>query len=103
MVAGRALRLDRPGSRLRQLHWSLVDWRKDEALVHVRERSVKVLTLVHRAIVVVLAVHHLEVILEALLNLLDYVALGRIWVNRLSSLPVVPKLKIGKRLACVIR
>ena len=66
--------------------------REDEALMHVREGSVEVLTLINRAIVIVLTVHHLEVALETLLNLLNYVAFWCIWVYWLSALPVVSKI-----------
>jgi uncharacterized membrane protein YbhN (UPF0104 family) len=59
--------------------------------MHIRERSVEVLTLINWAIVIVLTVHHLEIILESLLNLLNYIALRRIWVDWLSSLPVISK------------
>lgn len=66
--------------------------------MHIRKRSVEVLALVNRAIIIILTVHHLEIILESLLDLLNYVALGRIWVHWLSSLPVVSRFEKGRRL-----
>lgn len=68
-----------------------MDRRKDEALVHIRERSIEVFALIDRAIMVILAVHNLEIELEALLNLLDDVAFRGVGIYWLSSFPVVPR------------
>jgi hypothetical protein len=57
--------------------------------MHIRERSVEVLTLIYWAIIIILTIHYLEVTLESLLDLLNYIAFGCIWVHWLSSLPVV--------------
>lgn len=63
--------------------------REDEALVHVRKRSIKVLPLVDWTVIVIFTVHHLEIWLESSLYLLNNIAFRRIWVNWLPSFPVV--------------
>lgn len=66
-----------------------MNWREDETLVHIREGSIEVLPLVHWSVKIVLAVHHVEIILESLLYLFDDVALRGIWVDWFSPFPVV--------------
>jgi len=72
-----------------------VNWREDEALVHVGEGSVEVLAFVYWPLEIVLAIHNLKIILKPMFNLFNDVALGRIWVNWLSSLPVISKFEVG--------
>ena len=62
--------------------------------MHIREWSVEVLTFINWSVVIVLTIHNLEIILKTMLNLLYDVALRSIWVNWLSSFPVISKLKI---------
>lgn len=62
---------------------------KNKTLMHVWEWSIKVFSLVYRPVIVVLAVHNMEIILKTLLYLLNYIALRCIWVNWLPPFPVV--------------
>ena len=74
-----------------ELNWSLMNWREDESLVHIWKGPVKVLSFIYRTVIIVLTIHYLKIRLEALLNLLNYVAFWSIRINWLSSFPIIPK------------
>jgi len=89
MVSRWALRSDWARTSLRKLNWSLMNRRKDKALMHVREWSIEVFPLVNRAVIIIFTVHHMEIILESRLYLFDNITFRSIWINWLSSFPVV--------------
>lgn len=57
--------------------------------MHVGERSVEILSLILRTVVIVLTVHYLEIRLETLFYLLNNIAFWSIGIDWLSSLPVI--------------
>lgn len=66
-----------------------MDWWKNKSLMHVWKWPIKVLSLVHRSMIVIFAIHYVEIVLKSLFYLLYDVALRCIRVNWFSPLPVI--------------
>ena len=66
-----------------------MDWWKDITLVHIWEGSIEEFSFLLWSVIIIFTIHHLEVILETLFNLFNNITLWGIWVNWLSSIPII--------------
>ena len=66
-----------------------MDGREHEALVHVVDWSVKVLSFCLGSINVIFAIHNLKVTLESVLYFFSIIFISRIRVDRLATLPII--------------
>jgi hypothetical protein len=73
-----------------QLNWSLMNWRERETLVHIFNWSIKIFSFSLWSIIIVFAIHYLEIILELCFHNFCHESLWRLRINWLSSLPVKP-------------
>jgi hypothetical protein len=62
--------------------------RKCESLMNVIYRPIEIFPLCLWSMVIVLAIHYLEIISELLFDYFSHESFGRFWIDRLSSFPI---------------
>ena len=70
-----------------------MDRRKHKSLVHIIDGSIKIFTFCHWSIDIIFTSHYLKVFTELSLNIFGLKFIWRIRVNRLATIPIIPKVE----------